>query len=185
MTVETPIAILRQASGWSIVWGILLAIFGALAIGSPFIAAVAVNAFIAWLLMFAGVVHVVLAFHAHRAGSMIWKLVVGLAYVFAGVYMLWHPVLGVATLTLLLAALFLLEGVLDLVLFFHLRSLRGASWMLFDGIVTLILALMIYSQWPSSSIWAIGTLVGVSMMISGITRVMMSLALRKVVGKLA
>jgi uncharacterized membrane protein HdeD (DUF308 family) len=100
-------------------------------------------------------------------------------------YMLWHPVLGVAALTLLLAALFLLEGVLDLVLFFHLRSLHGASWMLFDGIVTLILALMIYAQWPSSSIWAIGTLVGVSMIISGITRVMMSLAVRKVVAKLA
>lgn len=185
MTADTPTAILRQASGWSIVWGLLLVIFGTLAVGSPFVAAVAVNVFIAWLIMFAGVVHLVLGFHAHRAGSMIWKLLVGLAYVFAGMYMLWHPVLGVAALTLLLAALFLLEGVLDLVLFFHLRSLHGASWMLFDGIVTLILALMIYSQWPSSSIWAIGTLVGVSMIISGITRVMMSLAVRKVVAKLA
>jgi uncharacterized membrane protein HdeD (DUF308 family) len=90
----------RHASTWSIIWGVLLIVFGALAVGSPFLAAVAVNAVIAWLIMLAGVVHVILAFHVHRAGSLIWKLLVGLAYLFFGVYLLIHPVLGVASLTL-------------------------------------------------------------------------------------
>jgi uncharacterized membrane protein HdeD (DUF308 family) len=90
-----------------------------------------------------------------------------------------HPVLAVASLTLILASLFLIEGVLDLVLFFKMRSVRGSNWVLIDGIITVLLGLMIYAQWPSSSVWAIGTLVGVSMIISGITRVMMSLAVRK------
>jgi uncharacterized membrane protein HdeD (DUF308 family) len=85
----------------------------------------------------------------------------------------------------LLAGLFLFEGVLNIVLFFQLRALQGAPWILFDGIVTLILAMLIYLQWPSSSMWAIGTLVGISMIFSGITRVMLSLAVRKVVGKMA
>jgi uncharacterized membrane protein HdeD (DUF308 family) len=78
-----------------------------------------------------------------------------------------------------LASLFLIEGVLDIVLFVKMRSVGGSTWVLLDGIITLLLGLMIYMQWPSSSAWAIGTLVGVSMIISGVTRVMMSLAVRK------
>jgi uncharacterized membrane protein HdeD (DUF308 family) len=96
-----------------------------------------------------------------------------------------HPLLGVASLTLALAALFLIEGVLDIVLFFKMRTMRGSSWVLVDGIITLLLGLMIYLHWPSSSVWAIGTLVGVSMIISGVTRVMLSLAVRKVAAAVA
>jgi len=179
MAQKTPIDIVRQASTLSIVWGVLLIVFGMVAIASPFLAAVAVNVVIAWLIVLAGVVHVMLAFRAHGAGSMIWKLLVGLAYVFFGAYLIMHPLLGVASLTLVLASLFLIEGVLDIILFFKMRPAGGRSWVLVDGIVTLLLGLMIYMQWPSSSAWAIGILVGVSMIISGVTRVMLSLALRK------
>jgi uncharacterized membrane protein HdeD (DUF308 family) len=177
---HSPLDVVRHASTWSIIWGILLIVFGMLAIGSPFLAAVAVSAVIAWLILLAGVVHLILAFHVHRAGSMIWKLLVGLAYLFFGVYLLMHPVLGVASLTLVLASLLLIEGILNIILFFQMRSMRGSGWMLGDGIITLLLGLLIYLQWPSSSVWAIGTLVGVSMIISGVTRVMFSLAVRKV-----
>jgi len=152
-----------------------------LAVGSPFLAAIAVNGFIAWLIVLAGVVHLILAFHAHGAGSLIWKLLVGLAYLFFGGYLIMHPVLGVASLTLVLASLFLIEGILNIVLFFKMRSVAGSSWVLVDGIITLLLGLMIYMQWPSSSAWAIGTLVGVSMIISGVTRAMLLLAVRKAV----
>jgi len=185
MAAPTLSASLRQASVWSMVWGILLVMFGALAVASPFVAAVTVSVFIAWLIIFGGVVHLVLAFHAHRAGSLLGKLLVGLAYVVIGGYLLMHPVLGVATLTLLLAALFLIEGVLNVVMFFQLRPARGSGWMLLDGLITLALAVMIGAHWPSSSLWAIGTLVGVSLIFSGITRVMMSLAVRKSVSYMA
>ena len=110
---------------------------------------------------------------------MIWKALVGVAYIFIGGYLWVHPLLGVASLTLLLASLFFIEGVLDVLLYFNLRPARGAVWVLFDGIVTLLLGLFIGIHWPSSSAWAIGTLVGVSMIISGVARVMMSLAVRK------
>jgi uncharacterized membrane protein HdeD (DUF308 family) len=178
MAQNSPVEIVRRASTWSIVWGVLLIVFGMLAIASPFLAAVAVNAVIAWLIVLAGVVHVVLAFHAHGAGSMVWKLLVGVAYLCFGAYLIMHPVLGVTSLTLVLASLFLVEGILDVVLFFKMRPMQGAAWVLLDGIVTLLLGLMIYMQWPSSSAWAIGTLVGVSMIFSGVTRIAMSLALR-------
>lgn len=177
--VAQPALLLRQASGWSILWGVLLIAFGIVAISSPLLAAVAVNALIAWLIILAGVVHLVVAFHGHGAGSLIWKLLVGLAYIFIGGYLLVHPLLGVASLTLLLASLFLIEGVLDIVLYFNLRPARGAGWVLFDGLVTLLLAVFIGMHWPSSSAWAIGTLVGVSMIMSGVARLMMSLAVRR------
>ena len=182
MAQNTAVDVVRQASTFSIVWGVLLIVLGMAALGSPFLAAVAVNVAIAWLIVLAGAVHVILAFRAHGAGSMIWKLLVGVAYVCFGVYLILHPVLAVASLTLVLASLFLIEGVLDIVLFVKMRSVGGSTWVLLDGIITLLLGLMIYMQWPSSSAWAIGTLVGVSMIISGVTRVMMSLAVRKAAG---
>ena len=180
MPQYTPSEIVRQASTWSIVWGVSLIVLGALAIGSPMLAAVAVNALIAWLIVVAGVVHVIIAFHTHRAGSLIWRLLVGVAYILFGGYVVTHPALGVASLTLVLASLFLVEGIFNIAMFFRMRSSEGSSWLLIDGIVTLLLGLMIYMQWPSSSAWAIGTLVGVSMIISGVSRVMVSLAVRKV-----
>lgn len=181
MEQQTPVDLVRHASTWLIVWGILLIICGILAVALPFMAAVAVSVVVAWLIVFAGIVHLILAFHAHSAGSVIWKLLVGLAYLIFGGYLIVHPVLGVASLTLLLACLFLIEGILNIVLFFKMRSMQGSSWVLVDGVVTLILGLMIYLQWPSSSLWAIGTLVGISMIISGVTRVMLSTTVRKAV----
>ena len=179
MGLQTPTGMVRKASTLSTLWGVALIILGMLAVGSPFLAAVAVNAFVAWLIVLAGVVHLTVAFHTREAGSLIWRLLVGLAYIVFGGYLIARPALGVASLTLLLASLFLVEGVLNIVHFFRARSVQGSSWLLIDGIITLVLGLMIYAQWPSSSAWAIGTLVGVSMIISGVTRVMLSLAVRK------
>jgi uncharacterized membrane protein HdeD (DUF308 family) len=185
MADRSPVEIVRHASTLSILWRVLLIVFGMFAVGSPFIAAVAVSIAVAWLLVLAGVVHLMLAVHAHRAARLVWKLLVGLVYVFFGVYLILHPVLGVASLTLVLAVLFLIEGIFDVILFFNMRPMRGAFWVLVDGIVTLLLGLMIYLQWPSSAGWATGVLVGVSMIISGVTRVMLSLAVRKATPALA
>lgn len=180
MTQQNPSDFVRQASRWSIVWGALLIILGALALASPLMAAVAVNVVISWLIVVAGVVHLITAFHSHRAGSVIWRVLVGLAYVFFGVYLIARPGVGVASLTLVLATLFVIEGILNIALYFQVRAMQRAGWFLLDGIITLILGLMIYLQWPSSSAWAIGTIVGVSLIISGVTRVMLSSAVREV-----
>ena len=133
MVNNSPVAVAHRSSMLSILWGVLLIIFGMMAIGSPMLAAVAVNVVIAWLIVLAGIVHIVLAFHRQRAGSVIWKLLVGVAYLFFGGYLLLHPVLGVTSLTLALAALFVIEGILNLVLFFKMRPLHGSTWVLLDG----------------------------------------------------
>jgi uncharacterized membrane protein HdeD (DUF308 family) len=179
MAQQNPSDMVRRGSTLSIVWGVLLVALGVLAVGSPLVAAVAVNVVISWLIVVAGVVHLAVAFHRREVGSIIWRILVGLAYVFFGVYLIAHPAIGVASLTLVLASLFLVEGIFDIALFFQVRAVQGSSWILIDGIITLLLGLMIYLQWPSSSSWAIGTLVGVSLIVSGVTRVMMSFAVRK------
>jgi uncharacterized membrane protein HdeD (DUF308 family) len=83
------------------------------------------------------------------------------------------------------AAVFLAEGVLELVVFFQFRALPGSGWILFDGIVTLLLAYVIWRPWPSSSTWAIGTIVGVNLIVSGFTRLMYSMAARKTIKAIA
>jgi len=97
-----------------------------------------------------------------------------------GVYMLMHPLLGVVSLTLLLAIFFVIEGLVEIVLYFNIRGAANAGWVLFDGIVTLILGYLIWRRWPSSSVWVIGTLVGISLIFSGISRFMLSSAARRV-----
>ncbi len=179
MAQNTPVEMVRHAATIAILWGVLLIVFGMVAIGAPLLAAVAVATLVAWLIVLAGVVHLMVAFRVHGAGSMVWKLLVGIAYLCIGVYLMVHPLLGVASLTLLLASLFLVEGILDIVLFVKMRPIHGSAWVLIDGLVTLLLGLMIYMQWPSSSAWAIGTLVGISLIFSGAARVAMSLAVRK------
>jgi uncharacterized membrane protein HdeD (DUF308 family) len=180
MAQNTPVEMVRKASTVSVLWGVLLIVFGMVAVAVPLFAAVAVNAMVAWLIILAGIVHLMVAFRVHDgAGSRIWRALVGVAYVCFGGYLIWRPLLGVASLTLLLASLFLIEGILNIVLYVKMRSIHGSIWVLTDGIVTLLLGLLIYMQWPSSSAWAIGTLVGVSLIISGVARVAMSLAVHR------
>jgi len=185
MAQNTAVETVRNASTVSILWGVLLIVFGMVAICSPFVAALAVSVVVGWLVVLAGVAHVMLAFRAHGAGSMIWKLLVGIAYLCFGGYLIVHPLMGAASLTLLLASLFLIEGILNIILYVKMRPMHGSSWMLIDGIITLLLGVMIYMQWPSSSAWAIGTLVGVSMIFSGVARVMMSFAVRNATATVA
>ena len=157
---------------------------GLLAIVIPSIAGIAITIFVGWLLVFSGAAHLVFAWHTRGAGAILWEVLMGLLYLAVGVYVLWNPVLGLTSLTLGLAAYLIVEAVLEFVLAVRLRPIRGSSWLFLDGIITLILAFMIWRSWPSSAAWAIGVLVGVSMIFSGISRFMLSLAARHLLHKL-
>jgi uncharacterized membrane protein HdeD (DUF308 family) len=177
--------IVKESVGWSIGLSVLMILAGFLAIAVPQAAGIAVNILVAWLLVFSGATHLVFAWHTRTTGGMLWELLVGFLYIFIGAYLLVHPVAGLASLTLALAIYLFAEGVLELILSFRLRPMAGSNWLLFDGIITLILAVMIWRTWPSSTEWVVGTLVGISMLFSGISRLMLSLAARRLVAKLA
>ena len=168
-------------SGKSIVWAVVLIIFGFLAIALPFATSWGVVLVIAWMIVFSGAFQFIHAFQSKGIGHILWKLLVAILYLIVGLYFLLHPVLGVAAFTLALAIFFVIEGVMDLVAYFQARAMSGSGWILFDGIVTLILGVLVWRQWPSSTLWVIGTLVGISMIFTGMTRLMLSLAARRLV----
>jgi uncharacterized membrane protein HdeD (DUF308 family) len=183
---STSIArIVKKSLGWSIALSILMILSGFLAIVIPPAAGIAVTLLVAWLLVFSGVAHLAFAWHTRDTGGFLWELLLGFLYILAGGYILMNPLIGVASLTLALAIYLFTEGVLELVLSFTLRPMPGSGWLLLDGIVTLILAMLIWRAWPSSTAWVLGTLVGISMLFSGTARLMLSLAARRVVNQLA
>jgi uncharacterized membrane protein HdeD (DUF308 family) len=174
-----PVALRRPGSGPSILWSILLIVLGLLAIALPIETSLAVVIVIGWLVLFHGIGQLIHAFQSKGAGHIAWKLLVAVVYLVAGAYLLFHPGVGAATLTFVLAIFFFAEGVVDIAAYFSTRRISGSGWMLLDGIITLILGVMIWRHWPSSSVWVIGLLVGISLLMTGMTRLMMALALRR------
>jgi uncharacterized membrane protein HdeD (DUF308 family) len=160
-------------------WGILLLICGTLAICLPLASSLGVVIVVGWLVLLAGVWHLIFVFHSHSLGGVLWQLLLAIVYGAAGVYMLMHPLLGLLTLTLVLAIFLLIEAGLETALYFAIRRTTNAGWVLFDAIVTLVLAILIWSQWPSSSGWVLGMLVGISLIFSGISRLSLSTAMRR------
>src|SRR5271163_2514712 len=158
--------IAKKAVGWSIFVSVLMIVVGILAIVLPYEAGLAANIFVAWMLIFAAVAHFVFAWYTRRTGNVLLKVLLGILYLCVAVYLL-------------------IEGVFEIVLFFQHRPAAGSGWFLMDGIVTLVLGGMIWATWPSSVEWVLGTLVGISIFFSGVTRLMISLAARRVVTKTA
>jgi uncharacterized membrane protein HdeD (DUF308 family) len=172
-------SVAKRASGFSIFLSILLIVCGLLAILLPIEMSIGVVIVIAWLLMISGIFQVIHAFRSSGVGHILWKIVVALVYFATGLFLYMRPGIGIATLTFVIIVFLLAEGVLDILFYFRTRKIGASGWVLFDGIVTLILGLMIWRHWPSGSLWVIGFLVGINMIMTGTTRLMLSLAVRR------
>jgi uncharacterized membrane protein HdeD (DUF308 family) len=179
MEATAPSTFVKKSVTWSIILSAVMIVAGMVAIASPLAAGIAVNLFVGWLLVFSGCMHLAFAWYRRGAGGFIWELLVGILYIVIGAYLLTQPVAGLASLTIALAIYLFMEAILEFVMGITLRPARGSGWLLFDGLVTLILAVMIWRTWPSSTGWVIGTLVGISMLFSGASRLAMSLAVRR------
>lgn len=162
--------VLRRASGWAIAWDILLIIAGIAMICLPFFAGLSVAVVVGWLLVIAGIFHLIEAFHTKGAGPFIWRLLVGIVYVIGGFDIAMHPAWGLVVMTLVLGIILIVEGIIGIVGFFSHRKMPGAGWILFNGICALLLGIIIWREGPSSAVWVIGTLVGFNLIFSGITR---------------
>lgn len=180
-TQTAPVDIFRRVTGLSIGLAVLMIVLGLAALLKPFAAGLGISLFIAWIIVFGGVVHLFYAFAAGSAGSFLWRTLIGVAYIVGGIYLLKNPSIALASFTLMLAVILIMEGVFQLITFFELRVLPGSGWLLCDAILTLILGGLIAYPWPGSSLWAIGTLIGVNLIISGFTRLMYSVAARSLI----
>jgi uncharacterized membrane protein HdeD (DUF308 family) len=173
----------KSTAGWGIALGILTALLGVLLLAYPFFAGTVTTLVIGWTLIVVAIFEVVQAFSANGVGDFFARLLLGLVYGFGGVVLLRNPVWGVAVLTLLLGTVLLFEAGATAVWAFQVKPVSGWGWLLVDAVVTAILGLLILGHWPASSVWAIGTLVGVAVLMRGITRIGLSMGLRKVTNR--
>ncbi len=179
MTGHSTANAFKEAAGRSIGLAVVMIVLGLLAVGLPFATGIGISILMSCIIVFGGLAYLTYAFAARGAGAFIWRMLIGIAYIIGGGYLALHPRLALESFTLVLAVIFLFEGIMEIVVFFQVRSLQGSGWILFDGIVTLFLSYLIWRPWPFSSAWAIGTLVGINLMVSGITWLMLSAAARR------
>ena len=171
---------LKKATSWSMALSVLMIIAGILAIAAPYYAGLTITAVVGWLLLISAVLHLVYAFRGGRATAVIWEILLAVVYGLIGFYVLTNLGVGLASLTFAIAFFLFVEAILELALSYQLRNESGAGWILVDGIITMILAFLIWANWPNSSVWAIGVIVGVSMLFSGIVRVMITSNIRRI-----
>jgi uncharacterized membrane protein HdeD (DUF308 family) len=170
----------KRATSWSMALSVLMIIAGILAIAAPYYAGLTVTVVVGWLLLISAVLHLVYAFQGGRATAVIWEILLAIVYALIGFYVLANPQIGLASLTFAIAFYLFIEAILELAFSYQLRSESGAGWILVDGIITMILAFLIWANWPNSSVWAVGVIVGVSMLFSGIARVMITSTVRRI-----
>lgn len=169
----------RKVSGWSIALGVLMIVAGIIAMLEPELSGLVITIVVGWCAIFNGLMQIVYGFRTHGGWHVVLEVVLGIIYIIAGFYLLMHPGLGLLALTLILASFLLAYGIFAFILAFRMRPRNGWGWVLLDAIVTVLLGILIWIQWPASSLVIVGTLFGISIFISGITRLMVSLALRR------
>src|SRR6201991_1872749 len=161
--------------------GILLVILGLAAMIVPPLASLAVTIFLGWMFLISGVVGLALTFWARQMPGFWWSLVSAVLAVAAGIIMLLKPVEGTLTLTIVVGAYFLAEGVATIMYALeHRRELSERwSWLLIAGIMDLLIAAIIIAGLPGSALWAVGLLVGINLLFGGASLIGMALAARK------
>lgn len=167
---------LKPGINGSIVVGILLILAGVAAIAFPRFSTLTAEIWVAWILVFSGVSKLVYAIQSRTEDGFVWKLLVSLLYIATGVFLLANPLQGVLTLTLTLGIFLLVEGIIEIAFAFQMRPQPSWLWLLGNGVTTLLLGGLIWAEWPLNGAFAIGLLVGISLLFSGFSRIALALS---------
>jgi uncharacterized membrane protein HdeD (DUF308 family) len=159
--------------------GVIMIILGVLAVAAPAWATIAVDIYVGWLFAFSGVIGLVAMFSAGSVPGFLWTFVTALLSVAVGGLLLWKPAEGVLSLTVVLTAFFIVEGVFQAVAAVIYRDGMPGSWgwLLLSGLADLALAAIIIMGWPGSGV--LGLLVGINLLTSGWAVVMVALGARE------
>lgn len=173
---------LRKHSTWFIVYGVLMILLGLFSIALPGVATVAVTLTIGWLLLIGGGVGLFAVISGGRsAPDFWWNLFTTIVYILAGLAVLTRPMTGVLTLTIILAAYLLAGGIMRIFLSVHYRARipKAWVWVLISGLVDIVLSLIIMAGLPGSAVWVLGLLVGINLLMMGISLVMVAMHERR------
>ncbi len=173
------IAQVREHWGWFLALGIVFIVGGVFAIAAPAFASLAVAIALGWAFIFVGAIQTIHAWRIRGWGGFIWQLIIGLVVLVGGIAMLINPIVAAVTLTLLIGAMFLAKGILQIGFALRYRPHTGWGWILAAGILAVVVALMIIFSWPFSGLWVPGTLAGISFIFSGWSYIMIAMAGRR------
>lgn len=168
----------RKNWGWFFLLGLVLVGLGAYVINFAFATTLVSTFFFGALLVGAGLVQVVQAFMARQWSGLFLSLLLGILYIVTGVICMVHPAEAAVNITLLIAAFFFVTGLFKIIGSLMIQF-EHWGWVFFNGIVSFILGIMIYQQWPLSGLWVIGLFVGIDMILSGWSWILLSLVARK------
>lgn len=160
--------------------GIALMVFGGIAIGAPAFAGKAIVYVIGAILMLTGIVQCVQGFGEESWSRKILGIVLGAITAICGLAVLAHPLFGLTMLTLVLAFFFVIEGIWKVVISFSYRPAQGWIAMLISGLLGFLLGFIIWRQWPISGMWAVGVLIGVDLLMTGISMVALAMTIKHV-----
>ena len=175
----------KKNAGWLVALGVLTVIAGILAMASPLLSGIVVVVCIGIALAIGGGARTIAAFGAGSFGQGALAFIGGILTLGAGLILAARPGIGLASLTLLLGTYLLLDGISGAVLAFRLRPERGWGSMLFSAIVGVFLGFLLLREWPLSGVWAIGTLVGVNLLLSGFSMITVGSAARSLAKRLS
>jgi uncharacterized membrane protein HdeD (DUF308 family) len=161
--------------------GVVLITLGFVAVVAAPLASLAVTIFIGWLFLIGGAVSFVATLLGHRLPGFLWSFLSAAIAIIAGSVLIWWPLRGVLSLTLVLSAFFIIDGIVSIMYSIEYRrhSSNSWGWIMASGIVDLLLAGLIISGLPGSAAWAIGLVVGINFMFGGSSLVVMALRARK------
>jgi uncharacterized membrane protein HdeD (DUF308 family) len=178
MNIESIAPAVKKASPWLIVWSTVTFVCGILAIIIPLTISFGIALVIGSLILAAGIGHLFFAFDTRSVGGFLWQILLSLLYAMAAICLLVNPLLGVLSLSLLLAIFLLLEGILEFALYCRLRRFHHSIWLLIDGIGTFVLGILMLTQWPPASPEILGALIGINLMLSAVSRLIFTMAIR-------
>jgi uncharacterized membrane protein HdeD (DUF308 family) len=162
------------------IWlGVALLVIGVAALVFPAVSTLAATFYVGWVLVLTGAITLFGSFSLRGAGPFFGALVLGLLSVAAGVFIFARPQIGELAITLSLGALFMLQGAFEVVLAVELRSARGWQWMLLSAVASIFLAIVILAGWPGTSMIALGTILGVNFISSGLAYLMVGGAVKR------
>lgn len=160
--------------------GILFAILGFIAIAIPGISTLSTELFIGWFILFGGLIQIYRTLKARKESGFWGSLLVSALYIIFGILLLIYPVAGIISLTLLMMFFFLFEGIAKIIMGFQLRPLRRWGWFILNGILSLIMAAIIWAGWPGTAFWVLGLLVGINLLFFGLSLAFLALGIPKI-----
>ena len=170
--------VVQRTWGWFLAFGIIQIILGTIALGESALMTLFSVVMLGWLLIIGGVSSIIHSFMEREWGGFIFDMLIGLFYAVAGFMMVGNPGQAAVTLTLMISLFLMIGGVFRIAEALA-HDLPHKGWVLLNGVVTLVLGIMIWRQWPFSGLWVIGLFVGIEMLLYGWSMVMLAIAAKK------